>query len=82
MLRPTLVRWVDAYGSGHDQWEELDRVTAQDPVIVSVGMLVREDERFVTLALSYGNEPPQVNGTIAIPRAVILEIVALVAQED
>lgn len=80
-LQPVLIRWNDAAVVAG--WEELSLVLAKewDPTVSSVGFIIQDEEEFVTLALSYSTDPEQVNGTVSIPRVLIIEIIPLVPQE-
>lgn len=68
------VKWVDAHcASG---WEDRPR-KVREPVIVSVGQVIKSTRKGIILALSYDKALKTINGEFFIPAGCIKKITEL-----
>lgn len=64
------VEWIDP--TSCEDWDDLNEVKEFNPYIVrSCGFLIREDEAFMTLALSFIEENNQCSNYLVIPKTHI-----------
>lgn len=79
-FHPILVEWEDS-AQPVSAWSWVDEISDPKPVLCqTVGFLLKETERCLTLALSIGDaasDRPQANGVMQIPRSAILRITFL-----
>ena len=70
MIHAMHIIWEDSAGSDATWDHEPEKLTPA--IINSVGILVREDDQAVVLAVSADdNEPPSYDGLLAIPSSAI-----------
>ena len=67
------IRWIDSFGLAAG-WLDTDEALETEPLeILSVGALLREDDRCVVLAGSWADgDRGQFGAVVAIPKAAIL----------
>lgn len=71
-MKIELVTWRDAGGSSDDHtWMETDEVSDDNPIIRSVGWVVKETENNLTLAMDLA-EDDTTNGRSRIPKGMIV----------
>ena len=73
-----LIEWIDAAGCG-PRWNSLDVIMSSNTLTIrSVGWLVDESTKHVTIVSSMDNqEAPQCMGDHAIPRSAIKSMMTL-----
>lgn len=72
-MKIELITWRDAGGSEEDDtWAEPHEVEEYNPIITSVGWVVKETENNVTLAMDYFVEDNQTNTRSRIPVGMIV----------
>jgi len=64
--------WLDSEACA--EWTELNSVSNTLNITHSVGLLVKQSEDFILLALSYDPETESINGFKKIPRAAIKDV--------
>lgn len=68
-----LITWRDAGGSDKDDtWAEEHEIEEYNPIITSVGWVVKETENNVTLAMDFFAEDNQTNTRSRIPKGMII----------
>ena len=70
---PVLVEWHDAC-QPRAAWEDLEGITSEPSYISSVGWIVHEDKKVISLAASIDKELTVVMGITAIPQSAIKRI--------
>ena len=78
------IKWLDAHGQCTDMWESIDaaKQAGQDGTIIeTVGMVLMETDRFITLIFNYHVEG-SISGRITIPNGWIIESKTLKEVED
>ena len=76
-LKLVLVAWEDSQGvlSG---WQRLEDFTAEVPTVYSIGWVVRENEKMISVCGNIGEETEstayQGNGIMTIPKTCILSV--------
>lgn len=72
-----IVKWEDSYGV-ESGWRDISDYSADSLVINSVGKIIYEDNKVISLAHNFADEtnntPMQANGVMVIPKACIVEI--------
>ena len=66
-----VVKWIDAIGDGKG-WETKDNLDDEDYVVSSVGYVVKETDKYLTLAMDLGPGDGQTNGRGRIPKGIII----------
>jgi hypothetical protein len=78
--RLVLVEWVDS-GEGRG-WTPIEDIVREPMVCRSVGWLIHETEKGITVAAHYGSEEdgrsPQVCGDMLIPKVAVLSVKDLI----
>lgn len=71
-----LIRWHDSYGVSSG-WEDLAEFHPNELMIESVGFVLYEDDKIISLAGNYAEKtdrtPEQANGIITIPKCCVKE---------
>lgn len=68
------VEWHDA--TSIDAWDdESEAIKMQPHLIRSVGWLIKEDKKSLTIALSWDEQGEQVSQYLVIPRTWIVEVI-------
>ena len=70
------IKWLDIC-HGTPNWAYLDSLEVSPLTAVSVGMVVRETDDFISIAQSYSEETGLIADTLTIPKSVVKEIVEL-----
>jgi hypothetical protein len=70
---PVLVEWHDAC-QPRSSWEDLDGLTSEPSYITSVGWIVQEDKKVISLAANIDKELTVVMGVTVIPRTAVKKI--------
>jgi len=65
-----VVEWQDSSSSDH--WQDLDSLLFEPVSVISVGQVIQEDDKAISLALSLGSHE-QVCATITIPCCSIIK---------
>ncbi|MEE8522183.1 MAG: hypothetical protein V3S83_12555 [Gemmatimonadota bacterium] len=73
LARLVRIRWVDA-SSGDEGWMDMSDFKLPDQRCLSVGWVVCEDDKQITLCATRGEYEDDINGTITIPKPWIGEI--------
>lgn len=72
-----IVKWEDSYGV-ETGWRDISDYSADSLVINSIGKIIYEDNKVISLAHNFADEtnntPMQANGIMVIPKACIVEI--------
>lgn len=63
------LEWVDSKGGGG--WEPLDGFEPKIMTVHSIGWLVQEDKKQISISAAYGIGPPQAMDIITIPKCAI-----------
>lgn len=74
-MKRVAVVWEDS--CSHDSWEEIQGFKLSPAIINSLGWLISEEKDFILLALNYDPENQMASQLIAIPKAVIKNILEL-----
>lgn len=72
LIRVIEVRWFDSEAIG--EWQKLTDVTHVLEEVVTVGLLMYEDEHLLLIASTYDYATHSVNAAIWIPRCCIREL--------
>lgn len=67
-----VIKWIDSVRAF--DWTLLDDVDEKSLDCISVGFIINENEKVVTIAQNYGIKPEQVCNLITIPRCSIISI--------
>jgi len=73
---PVQIVWNDAH-SGVEGWTSFDHAQHAPRCIVSVGMLIKDSQKGVTIALSHDPAADTIEATGFIPRACIVTMTEL-----
>ena len=72
-----MIEWEDSYGV-EPGWQDISGYSASPLVIKSVGKVIYEDERIISLIHNFADEtertPKQANGIMVIPKACIRKV--------
>jgi hypothetical protein len=68
-MTPEIIRWIDSCHHGIG-WLDRDSIDTSGAICVSLGYILHEDERFVTIAAHIAGE--QVAGVMTIPKCAIV----------
>jgi hypothetical protein len=74
------VKWHDSYGVGAG-WEDISDFQPNELLIESIGFVLYEDEKIISLTGNYADETDrtaqQANGIITIPKCCVKEITSV-----
>lgn len=74
-----MIKWEDSYGV-ETGWRNISDYSADSLIINSVGKIIYEDNKVISLAHNFASEtnntPMQANGIMVIPKACIVEIIS------
>lgn len=72
-----LIKWYDSYGVSSG-WEDVSTFKPNNLLIESIGFVLYEDDKIISLTGNYANETDrtaeQANGIITIPKCSVKEI--------
>ena len=72
-----MVEWEDSYGV-ESGWKDISDYSASVLIIRSIGKLIYEDDRVISLAHNFADEtehtPKQANGIMVIPKTCIRNV--------
>lgn len=75
-----LVIWTDSYGATGG-WSDVENFTPQSLLVKSIGFVIYEDDKLISLSGSYAEETDntleQANGIITIPKCCIKHSICL-----
>ena len=74
------IKWHDSYGVSAG-WEDVSDFKANELIIHSIGFVLHEDDKVISLTGNYASETDktveQANGIITIPKCCIEEIISV-----
>lgn len=70
--RIVVIKWIDSVRAS--DWTLLDDVDEQSLDCISVGFVINETNKVITIAQNYGIKPEQVCNLMTIPRCSIISI--------
>ena len=72
---PVLIEWIDSHSPNTSSWVPVDEIDTRPLKLVSIGYVVAECKRSVTLAahVSASKNCDQVCGVMSIPKSCILK---------
>lgn len=70
------VEWLDIC-SGTPNWSRYDELELGPLKCVSVGLLLKETDEYISIAQNYNEEEDLVSDTMTFPRAIITSVVEL-----
>lgn len=69
-MKVCMVHWIDP--TVLTDWTSVDQLSMEMDVIVSVGLVIKESDEAVVLALSYDESVDRVNCVKIIPKSLIV----------
>ena len=71
--RPVLIVWVDSHAPGEAGWLEPKRIPTKMTYCKSVGYVLKESKKSITLAAHIAGPADQVDGAMTIPICAIVK---------
>jgi hypothetical protein len=72
-MKPVYIRWEDHCGFGHSGWLEKQHLDNKPCVIDSIGYIVDEDDKYITLAACYDINSDGMKNVSTIVKSCIIK---------
>ncbi len=73
-MKAAMVIWEDAVSQ--DEWQDLKEAIKLEPAkIISIGFVLKEDEKSMLLALNFHPEEERVSQTISVLKSTVLQVI-------